>query len=794
MSEHYSSNNNHHNNNAVNQITSLALEKPLVSVVLSLCLFLSCAFGAQFFQNTLDYHFFFSADNPQLAAFDRLQDEYSKTEAVFVALAPADSNVFTSNNLSMIEAFTRDAWTTPYSQRVDSLTNFQYTIATEDTLDTSDLFGDSDTLDPDVLEKRKTFALQEPLLVNALVAEDSAVAGVRITMNMPGIDHNKETPEVVFFIRDLAEKYEAEYPGLKIYLTGQIIVDQAFPESTQEDFYFVWPAFFLVMMALLVLIYRGVFYMVATMITGVLAIGAGMGLIGWSHMKVNAAISAAPVMILTLAVADCIHILSSYTHELKLGKGKKHAMQESLRVNLIAVLLTSLLTGLGFLTLHFNDSPPYRALGYVVAAGVGFAFIFSIFFLAPLMTLIPHKLPKSSDNNNREKVDNASRMMGSLAGFVMLHNASVFLTVMLIALFFCGSVSLNRINDDAVKYFGENQTMRQHLEFVNNNITGIGTLNYSLNSGKDQGVASPEYLRHVEAFSNWLKLQPGVIQVDSVVDVVKRINKTLHADDSEFYRIPSTQQEVSQFFLLYELSLPLGMDVGNIVTLDKSASRVRVAMTTTSGPAHISLDERAKAWLESNTPEVMWSEGASVPLMFSHISVRSIDGMLWGLVGALVIMSLVLVFILRSVKLGAISLVSNIVPVAMGFGLWGWVDGNVDLGLTVTLGMAFGIVVDDTIHFLSKYQRARKELRYATDQAITYAFETVGVALLVTTIVLMAGFSMLGFSDMNITSNMAILTTVTIGFAFFIDFFLLPGLLLRFDRGAVLVTQCNKKL
>ncbi|OUS28896.1 hypothetical protein A9Q99_10995 [Gammaproteobacteria bacterium 45_16_T64] len=762
----------------VRRVSQLALKKPIVSVVLSLCLFLFSGYGAQFFRNTLDYHFFFSADNPQLAAFDRLQNEYSKTEAVFVAISPANNDVFSPSNLTMIEDFTRDAWTTPYSQRVDSLTNFQYTVATDDLLDTSDLFENSMTMDLSELDKRKQFSLSEPLLLNSLVANDGSVAGVRITMNMPGIDHEAETPEVVFYIRDLAKKYEAKYPGLKLYLTGQIVVDQAFPESTAADFNFVWPAFFLVMMLLLMFIYRSFSYMLVTMVTGVLSIGAGMGIIGWTHIKVNAAISAAPVMILTLAVADCIHILSSYTHELTLGKSKKDAMIESLRINFIAVLLTSLLTGLGFLTLHFNDSPPYRALGYIVAAGVGFAFLFSVTFLAPLVTLIPHRAP-TRDGAGVERV---SRAMGKLAAFIIRKDRSVFVAVTLIATGLCVSVGLNQINDDAVKYFGKNQTMRQHLEFVNTRITGIGTLNYSLNSGISQGITSPAYLRHVEEFSDWLKTQPGVLQVDTFVDVIKRINRTLHADDEAFYRIPNSKEEVSQYILLYELSLPAGMDVGNVVTIDKSASRVRVSMTDTSGPGHIGLDEKAKQWLRNNAPSSMWSEGASVPLMFSHISARSIDGMLWGLVGALVIMSGLLVFILRSLTLGLISLASNIVPVAMGFGVWGWVSGDVDLGITVTLGMAFGIVVDDTIHFLSKYQRARRELGYSTEHAITYAFKTVGVALLVTTIVLMAGFSMLGFSDMNITSNMAILTTVTIGCAFFIDFFFLPGLLLRLDK------------
>jgi predicted RND superfamily exporter protein len=760
-----------------NSFVQYVVEHPKRFLVFSLLLFVISAMGNPHYRNTLDYHFFFSADNPQLAAFDKLQEDYSKTEAVFVAIAPDNANVFTPENLSIIESFTRQAWSTPYSMRVDSLTNFQYTQGSEEGLEISDLFEQSEAMSADELAKRKAFSLTEPALVNALVSEDGAVAGVRLTINMLGIDHEQETPEVVLYVRELAAEFEQLYPSIKIYLTGQIVVDQSFPEATEADFNFVWPAFLLVMMVLLAVIFHGMFYMVATIVTGILAIGAGLGLVGWTQLQVNAAITAAPVMILTLAIADCIHILSNYTDELKLGRTKQLAMISSLRINFVPVFLTTFMTVLGFLTLHFNDSPPYQALGYVVASGVIYAMVFALIFLPSLIMIIPHKLPKVESN-----IDTRSKKMEGLAAWIINNNRCLLWSMSGLALFFVLSSSMNVINDNPVKYFGEKQTIRQHLDFVNTNITGLGALNYSIDSGEENGISKPEYLAKVDEFAAWLKQQPDVIQVDTFVDVIKRINKSLHADDDAFYKIPESPEEVSQYLLLYELSLPNGMDINNMVTSQKSASRVRVTMTNTEGRYHIALNEKALQWQKDNMSEVMWSEGASAPLMFAHIGKRSIDGMLGGLIGALFIMSGLLVFILRSVTLAAISLVSNVIPVAMAFGVWAWVSGEIDLGITVTFGIAFGIVVDDTIHFLSKYQRARRELAYGTKAAIIYAFSTVGVALLVTSIVLIAGFSMLGFSNMNITANMAILTTVTIAFAFLVDFFLVPSLLLKFDK------------
>ncbi|MCP5207264.1 MAG: MMPL family transporter [Hahellaceae bacterium] len=768
-------------NSRATNFAALVVTHPVAFLMLSLLLFVVTAMGNAHYRNTLNYQFFFSADNPQLAAFEKLQDDYAKTEAVFIALAPADGNVFTPENLQRLESFTKQAWQTPHSLRVDSMVNFQHTEGNEEGLNVYGLFEHAAQLTQGQINQRKQIALSEPSLVNALVAADASVAGVRITIAMPGANLEKETPEVVFFVRELASRYEAEYPGLKIYLTGQIVVDQAFPESTEADFGFVWPAFLVVMMLLLALIYRSAVYMLITIVTGILAIGAGMGAVGWTALQVNAAVTAAPVMILTLAMADCIHILASYTHQLTKGDSRREAMIESLRVNLFPVFLTSFMTMVGFLTLHFNDSPPYRALGYVVASGVVFALIFSLIFLPAAIMLLPHKTPAISGKNT----DSQSLFMWRLGEWVVNKHRWLLAFSGTAALFLSLSASLNHINDNPVRYFGESQQMRQHLEFVNQRITGLGTLNYSLGSGAENGIADPQYLQKVDDFALWLKAQPEVIQVDTLADVIKRINKSLHNDDPAYYRIPEDRESVAQYLLLYELSLPLGMDIGNMLTYDKSASRVRVAMTNTEGRYHIELDQAAQQWLQTHTPESMWAEGASAPLMFAHIGKRSIDGMLGGLIGSLFVMSFILIWVLRSRLLGVLSLVSNIIPVAMAFGYWGWIDGNVDLGITVTFGIAFGIVVDDTIHFLSKYQRARKELGKSTDEAIKYAFSTVGVALLVTSAVLIAGFAMLGFSAMNITSHMAILTTVTIAFAFIVDFFLLPPLLVWLDREKV---------
>jgi len=198
----------------------------------------------------------------------------------------------------------------------------------------------------------------------------------------------------------------------------------------------------------------------------------------------------------------------------------------------------------------------------------------------------------------------------------------------------------------------------------------------------------------------------------------------------------------------------------------------------------LALEQRAQAWLRANTPPRLHASGASPTIMFSHIGERNIKSMLLGTTAALILISIILVVALRSVKIGLLSLVPNLIPAALAFGAWGLAVGQVGLALSVVTGMTLGIVVDDTVHFLSKYLRARREKGLDAEDAVRYAFGTVGLALVVTSIVLITGFMVLAFSAFALNSNMALMTAVTILFALIADFLLLPPLLMALDGGA----------
>ena len=184
--------------------------------------------------------------------------------------------------------------------------------------------------------------------------------------------------------------------------------------------------------------------------------------------------------------------------------------------------------------------------------------------------------------------------------------------------------------------------------------------------------------------------------------------------------------------------------------------------------------------MDDNIPQLK-AVGASPTIMFAHIGMKNIISMISGTTIALFLISLILVFALKSWRYGLLSLIPNLVPAGMAFGIWALVSGEIGLALSVVTAMTLGIVVDDTIHFLSKYLRARREKGLGAEDAVRYAFSTVGVALWVTSVALVAGFLVLATSSFKLNSGMGLLTAIVIAIALIVDFLLLPPLLIKFD-------------
>ncbi len=747
------------------------LRRPWLAILVSLLWVALLGAGIPRLSFSDDYRMFFGEDNPQLRAFERLQNTYTKDDTVLFVIAPRDGQVFSRRVLDDLVWLTQEAWQTPYSIRVDSITNFQHTEAEGDDLRVGDLVEDPASMDDAALQRVRGIALAEPLLRNRLISPDARVTGVNVTIQLPGkaVD---EAMEVMRFARDLKARLQARDPDLQVYLTGILPLNAAFAEASQHDMQTLYPLMFVVIMVVMALMLRSLVSMLAVMGVIVLTVIGTLGAAGWLGFQISPPTVSVPIMVMTLAVADCVHILVNFLHARHEGLTPRDAMRQSLRINLSPVFLTTLTTAIGYLSLNFSKVPPFRDLGNMAAMGVGIALVLALVFLPAVMQLLPVRAVRQDTAS--------SRMMERLAEFVIARRQALFWGMSLVVIALVAQVPRNELNDEFVKYFDESIPFRQAAEFATEHLTGIYRIQYSVPARDEGGVADPEYLRHLEAFAQWYRQQPGVLHVNVLTDTMKRLNKSMHGDDQSWYRLPEQRDLAAQYLLLYEFSLPFGLDLNNQINVRKSASRMTVTLRNVSSNELLRLERRAAEWMREHLPPHMQAVGSSPAVMFSHIGATNIRFMLEGTVVAMVLISLILVGAFRSLRLGLLSLVPNMVPMGMAFGIWGVLVGQVGLAMSVVTGMTLGIVVDDTVHFMSKYLRARREQGLDGPAAVRYAFSTVGKALWVTTLVLALGFLVLAFSGFELNSGMGILTTLTIVLALFADFLYLPVLLLKF--------------
>jgi predicted RND superfamily exporter protein len=755
------------------RIYNFSLNRPWLVLLIAILLVFGTAYGAKNLVFKGDYKVFFSEENPQLTAYQAVQNIYSKSDNVAFILEPKNGDIFTKENLAAVYWLTTESWQVPYSTRVDSISNFQYTIAEEDDLIVEDLVLDPDTLTAADMPRLKEIATNDPLLLNKIVSKSGHVSIVNVTNQFPGIDPITEIPEVAAKIRDIKAQFEEKFPNINVQLTGMVMMNATFTETSMSDSSTLVPAMFGVVLLIMILLLRSFSGTFATLVVIIFSIAGTMGAVGWFGFYLTGPSVSAPTMIMTLAVADCIHILTSYYFEMRQGTAKKEALQESLRVNFKPILLTSITTAIGFMSMNFSDSPPFRDLGNMVAIGVMLAFAFSITVFPALLMLLPVKASKVSPERNYGIMEKFAELVIEKRKILLPATA-----VIIVAL--ASFLPQNKLDDNFVEYFDTTVPFRAATDFMEENLSGLSSIEVSVDSRVSSGINDPKFLNTVSDFSEWLRAKEITDHVSTISDVLKRLNKNMHADDPAFYKLPADRELSAQYLLLYEMSLPYGLDLNNQLNVDKSSTRVIGTFKNLTSVEQIELEGNMYQWFAKNAPDYQVSI-SSPSLMFAHIGQRNITSMLFGTTVALILISLLLAFALRSVRYGVISLLPNLIPASIGFGLWYFIDGQIGLALSVVAGMTLGIVVDDTVHFLTKYKHARDKYGKSSEEAVKYAFSSVGRALWITTLVLVAGFMVLAQSTFALNADMGLLTAVTIAVALTVDFLFLPPLLMLLD-------------
>lgn len=749
----------------------LANPRGTLVVIMLLTLLAGVGFKNAWLNNS--YKASFEADDPLLVAMNDQEATFAKNDNMVVLIKAKQGDIFARSALAAVDAVTEAGWQAPYSSRVDSITNYNHAEGVGDELVVAQPLDAPQTKTVAELARGRQIVMSTPELLGNMVAPDGSSALVLMTFQLPE-NPLGEMPEISRFVHAQVDQIAKQHPELQFYVTGTVENANAFVDAMVQDMMWLIPIGYTLMIGFLALLLRSAWAVAITLSIVTLTSIITMGLKCWLDGSINAVNMFAPTMIMTVAIADCVHFMTSFLQYYREGHSKADAMRMSLKSNFKAVLLTSVTTAIGFAGLNFHESPPYQSLGNIVSTGVMVAWLLSVIALPALVMVLPIKPGKPQHE--------ARNIMLAWANFVIRHAGKV-LVVMLLTCVTVLAVGLPRteLNEMFTKYLDDSFAFTQANQALTREMGGIHRLLYTVDSGEENGIYDPAYLQRLDGYATWLRQQPEISHVDSYTDVLKRLNRAMNGNDPVQYRLPESRELAAQYALVYEFSLPEGQSLTNVVSLDKRKTLLVAVAKETDSNTLLALNARAEAWLRSNTPAAMHAKGAGLDLMFSNMAMNNIPQMVYGTFVDIVVVSLIILISLRSWSLGLLSMAINALPIAMAIGVWGLLSGRIGIGVAAVGMLSFGIVVDDTVHFLHHYREYRRE-GMSVEDAIRKIFTSTGMAMLTITLMLAAGFGVLTFSHYSANHDMGTLTAICMGLAMFFDLALVPAGLVWWHR------------
>ena len=715
-------------------------------VLLSVGIALALAAGAAYLRFDPGYATFFDADDPQLQAFESVRADFAASDSLLLLLRPA-APLFSAAGMDELQQLTADAWQLPGVTRVDSLANWQVALARDDDVLVVPLV---EAMAGDALRER---VLADPLLVGRLVSEDGTVAAVAATVRY-GEDQLSSGQTMVAAARALAARFKAEHPGAEVYVSGIVAMNHAFAEASLADSVRLVPLLF----GAFALLLRSLLAMLACMVVVLLAVAGALGAAGWLGIVLTSPTAMAPIIVATLAIAHCVHVLRACATA---GPGGRAAALAAVRG---PVWLAAITTACGMLAFNGSEVPPFRDLGNILAAGVVLAALLSLTVLPALVARLPLRTWA------------VEAPLADVLTAAVARRAPWLLLAALLALL-PAAWGLARLtpNDEFVRYFSPALPFRQAADFQAAHFGGLYDIEFRL-AARGGSIDDPAYLQDLAHLCRWLRSQPEVRHAGCWSDLLADVNQAWAGGVPDAHRLPDDAAVAANLRTAFELSLPVGLSLLNLVQADASATRLQVLFGNLSSTEMLSLEARILDWLSVNAPHIEQRHG-SINLMFSHIGQRNILAMLESTAIAIGVIGLLLALWLRSLALGVISVVTNTLPILLAFGIWGLSGADLTLTLSTAVAMTFGVVVDDTIHLLARFRRARREGMSALAAWHT-ALRHAGAAVTVTSIVLLAGFAVLALSSFLLNAHLAQITLLIVALALLVDLVLLPALLL----------------
>ena len=718
------------------------------------------------------YETFLPADDPYLEEVKNVSDLFSTNSdgAISFIIASIDEKpIFTIEVINALSDLKKEMESIPESIRLSSILD-HYSPQKGQRLFTSNLTEYSqDDLDL-VLEE----ALSDQLLTNSLISPDARITfgNVILGKNLGNSADRRKIADTAIAIR---ESLQTKYPELKILVMSDIISQQAETQAIIKDLTNLLPIIVIACVVAICAIFQSLFFGLCILAQIGFTILCNIGTLGWLDIKINSVSVIAPLVVVIISVANSVHIISLFKQSLHNKKNSfSEAMCSSLTKNFNPVLLAALTTSIGFLSLRLSSSPAIQSFGLVVAVGIFYAFFFT-FTLLPNLLIHSRFLSKGSARTiSSSKLED---LLGKVSTFAIRYDKTLFAIFSLISIATLPLLGLNDSNFDRLNFISGGEKIREPYEMVREKLNRGSALVYAIDTDEIDGAITPAFLRDLEEYLSWATELSAVESTASLIDIAKAVNQNQHQGNTEYFRIPDTTDAIANALLAYEVVESYDFPLKNFVTEDFSTLQLRINAAPLTNQEVIDLDQELVEEFKTRFLSAELLHGSPL-LLFARMDERVTVELLQGYSVSLILITVSLIIGFRSFYFGILSVLPNLLPATIVFGLWGLIVGLIDPFVMMLFSISIGLVVDDTVHLLTHYLEKRRENIEDRD-AISSAIKTAGPALTITTFILALGCILLIGANTLYFQQAAKLLVPIVVVALILDLLYLPALLKR---------------
>ena len=717
----------------MNRLIRFAVDHPIWTIAATLILVAGLAFPIQYMTQETDFSEFLDDDDPIIVLMDEAEARYGKSWGIMVMLFN-DDGIFNDATLAKVEQMTDALEAIPGIKSVSTPLNSQTIVGTETAISVRKAapggVAPATAADMEIFRSR---ILADGNLVGGVVSADGRAALINIELEV-GADEYEITPDIVSIV-------DANRTGSDIlYIYGDAYFDNVMSEEMESDILLLFPLAVLLMIALLFASFvtiRGVLIPIAIVLLSVIVAMGAMVLLGFPMTMVS---FIAPVLLLAIGIADAIHVLNRYNEEIAKGLAKRESILNTMQEMKGPVVMTSLTTATGFLSLLTAFFVPQRQFGIVTAIGVLAAMVFSLVLIPAILSLL--KKPRIRDL--RKGAGPLTRVLLAFERVVVGHRKTVLgVAVIIFGVMFAGIPQL-RVETSNEEFLGKEHEAVQVIDFVSEYFSGDMSVMVEFDTGRRDGLKDPAVLNAMLDLEEYL-LANGVNKTFSLTTLVRQMNERFNADDPAYYVIPEARNMISQLLLLYTFQ---GGTLGDMALGDFSAGTV-TGMYKMGSSGNVSrLASVVQEYLDEHFPEggdlrVRMIGGTT---LMDRIFTQMTQSQLIGLATTVAAVTVLVMLLMGSIVAGLIAAIPLLLTVTFSMGIMAYTGQPLDIMTLMVSVVAVGIGVDYSIHFISRFRSEFRQDRNA-ERSLQATIRTTGRGITYNALTVALGFFILIFAS-----------------------------------------------